>query len=269
VSVVLCADDEDRLLPTIRSRVARVRLGTVGIRELEMLLDELGLAQPPEAGRIARTAGGLPGRAVVYARAPEALVRRAEVARTLLDLTSMPRARRLEIARDLLASAAAAGAAIDVARAAITDGPTPSGPTRGRGRRAGGARAPAAPPAGSESRTTGDDAPTEAAGPGAGRVSASERVPAAERRRALAWLLELWSGVTRDLLAVALGDSRAVREPALLDDLVPVAESVPREALTAFLARLAETGGRLEANVSPELALDVLVLAWPRSADAG
>jgi hypothetical protein len=75
--------------------------------------------------------------------------------------------------------------------------------------------------------------------------------------------------VTRDLLAVALGDSRAVREPALLDDLVPVAESVPREALTAFLARLAETGGRLEANVSPELALDVLVLAWPRSADAG
>jgi hypothetical protein len=30
------------------------------------------------------------------------------------------------------------------------------------------------------------------------------------------------------------------------------------------LARLAEVSGQLDASISPELALDVLVLAWPR-----
>ena len=36
----------------------------------------------------------------------------------------------------------------------------------------------------------------------------------------------------------------------------------------AALARVARTGELLESNVAPELALDVLVLAWPRLAGA-
>jgi hypothetical protein len=39
-------------------------------------------------------------------------------------------------------------------------------------------------------------------------------------------------------------------------------------AVGRFLERIADTSRRLEANVSPELALDVLVLAWPGVRDA-
>ncbi len=40
------------------------------------------------------------------------------------------------------------------------------------------------------------------------------------------------------------------------------------DAAGAALARIARTGELLESNVAPELALDVLVLAWPRLAGA-
>ncbi len=69
VVIVLCADDEDRLLPTIRSRCARLRLGTVGIREIEQWLTERGIVDPPSAARVARLAGGRPGLALAYAQA--------------------------------------------------------------------------------------------------------------------------------------------------------------------------------------------------------
>ncbi len=71
-TLILCADDEEVLLPTIRSRCARVRLGTSGSRAIEGLLADLELADPPTAARLARLAGGRPGLAVAYARAPEA-----------------------------------------------------------------------------------------------------------------------------------------------------------------------------------------------------
>ena len=71
-TLVLCVDDEEQLLPTIRSRCARVRLGTVATRDVERLLEERGLADAPTAARLARLAGGRPGIAVAYAAAPEA-----------------------------------------------------------------------------------------------------------------------------------------------------------------------------------------------------
>ena len=74
VTIVLCADDEDRLLPTIRSRCARVRLGPVGARDIEAIVADHGVADPPLAARLARLAGGRPGIALAYARAPEALL---------------------------------------------------------------------------------------------------------------------------------------------------------------------------------------------------
>ncbi|HEU4671556.1 MAG TPA: hypothetical protein VFS32_01525 [Candidatus Limnocylindrales bacterium] len=229
VTILLVADDEDRLLPTVRSRVARVRLGRAPVRDIEALLSELGLAEPPDGARIARAADGLPGRAIAYAGAPAALAERAEMGRLILDMLSMPRARRLGLASDLLASASAA------ARALEGGGSSPSVP-----------REPA---------------------DGSGEPAASTKVPPTERRRALAWLIALWEDVARDLAAAILGDPRRVRETALLDDLTEAAPRVGMGEVLAFLERLTVTSRRLEANVSPELALDGLVLAWPRLAD--
>ncbi|HET7829909.1 MAG TPA: hypothetical protein VFL03_10130, partial [Candidatus Limnocylindrales bacterium] len=85
-TLILVADDEERLLPTVRSRCARVRLGTLGVRDVEMLLSARDLADPPTAARLARLSGGRAGLAVAYAAAPEAEAIRNELTRTLLDL---------------------------------------------------------------------------------------------------------------------------------------------------------------------------------------
>jgi hypothetical protein len=53
----------------------------------------------------------------------------------------------------------------------------------------------------------------------------------------------------------------------LLDDLRAAAGPLG-PLLPAFLARLDRTAELIEANVSPELAIDVLLLAWPRPARA-
>jgi DNA polymerase-3 subunit delta' len=103
--LVLCADDEDALAETIRSRCARVRLGPVGVRDIETLLEARGLADRPTAARLARIAHGRPGEAVRLAAAPEVIVARDEIARSLLDLASAARAERLRVIREALARA--------------------------------------------------------------------------------------------------------------------------------------------------------------------
>ena len=105
VTIILAAEDEDRLLPTILSRVARVRLGTLSIRAIESLLGELGEADAPTAARAARLAGGRPGIAIAYARSPAAAGLRAEISLTLVDLLETGRANRLIRGRELLARA--------------------------------------------------------------------------------------------------------------------------------------------------------------------
>jgi DNA polymerase III subunit delta' len=110
VTVVLCADDEERLLPTVRSRCARIRLGPVPGRHLETILVELGVADAPTAARLGRIAGGRPGVALAYAAAPEAVVARAAIGRVLLDLLAAPRSRRLTAIRELLKDAGALAA---------------------------------------------------------------------------------------------------------------------------------------------------------------
>ena len=61
VTIVLCADQEARLLPTVRSRCFRLRLGLVGSRDIEAILADHGLVDPPTAARLGRLAGGRPG----------------------------------------------------------------------------------------------------------------------------------------------------------------------------------------------------------------
>ena len=118
LTLVLCADDEDKLLPTVRSRCARLRLGPVGVRDIEAILGEHGVADPPLAARLARLAAGRPGTAIAYARAPEAVRIRGELARTLLDLLGQGPAARLVAMREAIPQAMTMAAALDAGMAA-------------------------------------------------------------------------------------------------------------------------------------------------------
>jgi len=293
VTIVLCADDEDRLLPTVRSRSARVRLGPVATREIETILTEAGVAEPPLAARLARIAAGRPGAARVLARAPDAVAARDEIARSLLDLLDATPAPRLAAVRDLTARATELARAID--RAAAVDEGSEAGVAqparRGRTRAPGPAASPTmptaslaagpvpgGPPPGGGS-TGSDDAETAADGDTAEETGGKTSVPAAERRRAASILVGLWRELARDLLVVVLGEERQVRDPALLDDLREAATrlGVPQAGSTAngappagaglgrFLGRLDTAGELLEANVRPELVVDTLLLHWPRT----
>jgi len=242
--LILTASDEERLLDTIRSRCVRIRLGPVARRDIEALLVDAGLAEAPIAARLARLSGGRPGDAVALARNPGALVIRAEVARTLLDLTAASRCDRLRIGRDLLARAAEM-------TSSLSSGADGTAPARTRARRgqAGGADTPTP-----EGPGTADD-DVAPAGP-------AVRVPAAERRAAALALVAIWRDVVRDLALVALGEPGDVRQIDVLDDLEAAARRLPAGFAGGQLRRLDVAGERLEGNVSPELVIDALVLGW-------
>ena len=264
VTILLAADDEERLLPTVHSRCVTFRLGPTGSRDIEALVTGLGLADSPTAARLARIAAGRPGLAVAYARAPEAAAARSEVARVVLDLLGERPARRLAAARDLLATAGAATAALDAAagRQPGTDAGTPPEPAAGRRRGRGGARADAIstaeePASGQGLAAEEVDRGEEADGPPA------IRTPAAARRRAAAWLIEAWRDVARDLALAASGNPAGLRMPELLEEYLAAASVTDAGEMSRFLVRCVRAAERIEANVSPELEIDTLVLAWP------
>jgi DNA polymerase III subunit delta' len=262
-TLVLCVDDEEQLLPTIRSRCARIRLGTVATRDIERLLDERGLADAPSAARLARLAGGRPGIAVAYAAAPDAESIRAELVRTLLDLLDRSRADRLGVARDLLGRAMSLATALDRASPRAT-ADTPR--RRGRGRPIADEAAP--PTAG----TTADaaqgqagDAPAPAEVGAEAAAEAGAKVSAAERRRALALLLDLWRDVARDLACAQRGALASIRDTSLLEEVENAARRLPPGAAGEALGRLVRAGELLEVNATPELVLDVLLIRWPQA----
>ena len=240
-TIILCADEEDRLLPTVRSRCVRLRMAPLAIRTIEELLVERGVADAPTAARLARIAAGRPGLAMAYARLPEAITIHDEIARTLLDLLGAGTARRLASGRDLIERAAALDAALRPA--IVPAGPPPRLP-RGAGR---------SPVVIEESESSSD-------GPQAGKR------PPAERRRAVLTLLGIWQLVALDLAIAGLGGRREVRDPALLDDLLAAGTAIPPAEVGSFLGRLDRVAELVEGNTGPELAIDVLVLDWPRAA---
>ena len=234
---ILCADEPDRLLPTVRSRCARIRIGPVGTRIIEAILEAEAGTDAPTAARLARVAGGRPGIALAYARAPGAVVIRDEIARGLLDLSGRRRAERLTTIRDVLARTG------DLVRS--LDG-TPNAPRPKRGATA-------------EADSAGADGPGAEEGP-------TVRAPAAERRRAALVLLTIWRDLVRDLALVERGAQRLVRDTDLLDDYETTLAGRSAPMGDGFLRRLGRSGELLENNVSPELALDALALAWGRAA---
>ena len=246
VTLILCADAEEPLLPTIRSRCARLRLGPVGTREVEAILGEHGVADAPLAARLARIAAGRPGLALAWARQPEALRARDELSRSLLDLLGAPAAERLAGVRSAMARAASLTALNDGAGDDAASGTTAVGRAAG----------PAAEPAASDAADPGAAAEDE--------IGPAIRTPAAERRRAAEALVGLWTDVARDLALCRRGLDRSVRDLGLLDETAAAAAGLDAHDLDRFLDRLGRAAVLIVGNVSPELVLDDLVLAWPR-----
>jgi DNA polymerase-3 subunit delta' len=258
-TVILCADDEEVLLPTIRSRCARIRLGTVGVRDVEGLLVERGLADAPTAARLARLTGGRAGLAVAYASAAGAEAIRGELTRTLLDLLDLGPSRRLAAAKPLLSRAMELDALLSPPAPAEV---SPRRPGRGKGSAAAPAQARASSPVGAPAGDTGDgagDPADDAADDGGAR-----KTPAATRRRALLLLLDAWRGLARDLAFAQRRAQGSIRDLALQEEIEAAAPDVPADAPAGFLARLVRADELIAGNVSPELVLDVLLLRWPR-----
>ena len=273
VVFLLCADDEDRLLPTIRSRCVRIRLGPVGPRAIEDLLADLGLADAPAAARLARLAEGRPGVAIALARHPDAVIAREELLRRLVDLADEGPAGRLVAGSGLLA------AAREASRGTVTEGGTDeTAParrgTKGRGRSAkaaatsAGATEAAAvarprPEGSPEVAEDGEDAAEDEAANGAS--GERKKAPPSERREAARRLIDAWRIVARDVAVAGAGGRRELREMALLEETVDLATRLPDGTMVTFLARLDKAEGLVERNANPELVVDTLLLAWPRA----
>jgi DNA polymerase-3 subunit delta' len=248
-TVILCADDEELLLPTIRSRCARIRLGIVGVREVERLLVDRGLADAPTAARLARLTGGRPGLAVAYASADGAELIRGELTRTLLDLLGQGPARRLAAAKPLLARAMELDALLAPVAAQGEEAPK-------RGAR--GMAVPVQAPA-TDGEEGPDDGSQDAADDGPAR-----RTSAAARRRALLLLLDAWRALARDLACAQRGAPGSIRDIGLLEEIEAAARDLPPDAAAGMLTRLVRADELVAGNVSPELVLDVLLVRWPR-----
>jgi DNA polymerase III delta' subunit len=241
VTLILCADAEEPLLPTIRSRCARLRLGPVGPRDVEAILAEHGVADAPLASRLARITAGRPGLALALARQPEALRVRDELSRSLLDLLTARPAERLAGVR----------AAVVRAGSLTTMGDGAAEPASVVVKATGGA-----PSAASD--------PVDANGDPGDEGGTNVRTPAAERRRAAEALIGLWTDTARDLALCRRGLERSIRDVGLLDETTAMAQRIDARDMDAFLDRLGRASVLIVANVSPELILDDLALAWPR-----
>ncbi len=253
--LVLCADDETLLLDTVRSRCARLRCGAVAATTIAELLVERGAADPSTAAGIARLADGRPGLAMALAASPDVLIHRARLSRSLLDLTGAGRRERLAAGPALLADAATVAEVIERRDGELTaDGAAASG----------GARDAVAPPASGRDGAGDDTVAADGAAsppPADGRTRAS---PAVRRAASLA-LIGIWRDVARDLLVVMAGGTGLVRDLALLEDYERVAVGSSIDDVAAFLARLDGLAAAVEAYANPDLVVDVLLLAWPRT----
>jgi len=240
VCLVLAADDSTALLPTVVSRCARLRLGPVAPDTIAEMLDAAGLADRSTGSALARLSAGRPGAAIALARHPDAVLAQARLTRTLLDLLAADHRKRLASQADLIAdgavlAAAAAGTVDDI-----------------------------------DASDDGAEAPPRRAGraTSARSASAARRPSPAERRAAVTVVIAVWRDVARDLAVAARGGSRELRQHDLLDDLAREGALVSADDVVRFLERLDSASRAVDAYANPELALDALLVDWPRARQA-
>jgi DNA polymerase III subunit delta' len=264
--LVLCAGEEEALLPTVRSRCTKVRLGAVPGREIAAMLEDENLADAFGAAGLARLSRGRPGLARALATSPDAVHLQEQLLRELLDMLRQGRAERLAAASGLLASAeqldALLGAALTATAAstgALPDVESVAGAAVDGADTIGGAPRP--PARGRRSRVR--DEPDGTASEGR-----RDRQSPAARRRALLTLGATWRDLARDLAVAGRGGRAELRHVGLLEELVAAASALSAGAAETFMARLEVVLGAAEQNANPELALDALLLAWPSAGTA-
>ncbi|MDQ3870880.1 MAG: hypothetical protein M3301_04595, partial [Chloroflexota bacterium] len=94
---------------------------------------------------------------------------------------------------------------------------------------------------------------------------ARRTTPPAERRRAALAVVAAWRARARDLAVATQGGKGEIREIDLLEEIQARAADLQPAELAAFLDRLDQMANAIEAYANPELALDVLLLRWPRA----
>ncbi len=250
--IVLAADDAATLLPTVVSRAARLRFGPVATPVIADLLVERGLAEPSRARAFAAAAGGRPGVAFSLAGRPDAALIRQQLDRQLLDLLAADRRGRFAAAADLLA---AGGALDEILRA---DGGGADARSEAAGPAPGGETAETPP-----STTAGRGGPRKRPARAGTASSAPKRPQPAERRRAVLRVIAAWRELGRDLAVATAGGRGEIHALDLLEEIEAAGRSVDRADLVWFLQRLDALGAAIESYANPELALDVLLLAWP------
>jgi DNA polymerase-3 subunit delta' len=230
--LILAADDSAKLLPTVLSRSTRVRLGPVAVEVIAQLVADSGVGDAMRGAALARLTGGRPGAALAMASSSDAVVAQGRLARLLIDLLSADRRRRLSAQSELIEDGAMLAAAGAGALAADgSDAAADTSAPKGRARAGGSAR----------------------------------RVSPAERRSAVTQVLGVWRYVARDLAVAARGGRRELLQHELLDELADAAARLDAATIARFMARLDSVTRALDSYANPELALDVLLLEWPRT----
>lgn len=98
VRFVLIAHNDQRLLPTIRSRVQRIDFLPISGEQSERLLDELGVIDPTKRAQLLFIAKGLPAELSRLAVDDELFMQRASIVRDARTFISAPAFERLKVA---------------------------------------------------------------------------------------------------------------------------------------------------------------------------
>ncbi|MBJ7335611.1 MAG: DNA polymerase III subunit [Chloroflexi bacterium] len=235
--VILAAAEDSRLMPTIRSRCAVIRIGLPDANQAsELLAERLGV-DAPTAVRLLRMSSGRPGLLIDAEATGEAARAHAQIRRQILDFTTTsPHARLGQL-----------GALVADARAILVAGADDGDAADG-----------------SESEDGSDDAPDVDADPKKKSPAKRSGKPTpAERRAAATELLRLWRGVARDLALVSAGAVDQIAFPEDRAEIEAVAHKLPTATWGEALRTIDKALNALRRNGNPELLLDAAALSWP------
>jgi len=234
--VILAAAEDSRLMPTIRSRCAVIRLGLPDANQASELLGERLGVDAPTAVRLLRMSSGRPGPLIDAEVTGDAARAHAQIRRQILDFAATQPHARLGQLSALVADARAILVAGDDVDAAD----------------------------GTESDDSSDDAPVVDAEPKKKSPAKRSAKPTpAERRAAATALLRLWRGVARDLALVSTGAVDQIAFPEDRAEIEAVAFKLPPATWGVALRDIDKKLSALRRNGNPELLLDAAALSWP------
>lgn len=234
--VILAAAEDSRLMPTIRSRCAVIRLGLPDANQASELLGERLGVDAPTAVRLLRMSSGRPGPLIDAEVTGDAARAHAQIRRQILDFAATQPHARLGQLSALVADARAILVAGDDDDAADV----------------------------TESDDSSDDAPVVDAEPRKKSPAKRSAKPTpAERRAAATALLRLWRGVARDLSLVSTGAVDQIAFPEDRAEIEAVAFRLPPATWGVALRDIDKKLSALRRNGNPELLLDAAALSWP------